>query len=259
MSKRARKKATRKKVKNRNGRTTPSFSPILMSAQMLKKSLNKVSSVDKAEAMHKNLGIKGFKLDPQLKKPKYFKMLCRIRDGLADPAVCNAYVNNNEDKLEGPISRVLEAYETPRTVYKASSISAPDRQVHQASEFIVMERRDHTTLIFNNGKELHYDPTQWIFVSLIEKRELPVDMRKWDNTWTKYYFKAIFGNSRYHQNTSQDRLRGQRLFNSGTILDKIHHIRRINPKPSKAQLQRIERERSESKNILVDNSFSLEQ
>lgn len=212
--------------------------------------------------LYDSLVSKEYPLDKKFKSPKFHKLLCRVDESYLSAEDANKHVLRKEPQVAGAVKKLFGEYATPQVVYNSSFLSLPTYTKTNSGKFVVILRGNYYFFIFADGDIVKAEPNSWVFYNEIGKENLPMDMRKWADSWIKVFFSALFSNNREFSIATQglDRIRvsGFNIYdgNVKSVDTIVRLIRKVNLRPSKYQLKVIEKKRLRN-NTVFDTSFSM--
>lgn len=167
----------------------------------------------------------------KMKDDKYFRLLRRLLNGRVDQGIFSLLESLTDEQLTyGTIDSVFKASSPIKSLIKLGCASLPDMSIN-GGEFIAQRVGSLVYLCDKRGKVLKYNPKKMVYTRLLSSIELPVDLRKWDADWAKFFIRAGLVD-----NISNDRCNvGSSKFLLAGGTSKLHSIRKINPNPGKRQ------------------------
>ena len=203
------------------------------------------------------------KLDTDLHDEDYLTLLNRIATGRVNIDQANKLIKSNHIAM-GTATELFEGGTADYT-YMSFKVGSFEDATFENAELLVRAESARKQYVIEflssnsmgsaHGRQWRVSGNHELFLADFKTIELPYDMRRWPNSVLRSYFQKRFRNTADIRVT--DRMRSKKLLDFDPLVDKVHTIRRLNSRPSKLQIRRINRER-EANASEINPSYSAE-
>lgn len=225
----------------------------------LRKKNKRVAVKDPAQRMYDKLCKEYGTIPAGFSQEKFIPLMKRVIEG-ALPITALTQEMLTPDCIAGTLKDILGEGITslPYSVI-LRNVSTPRRFITDSSGVAYYQRGVLSVYTSNGMRRYNWRDTEMLYCGNSTKLEqLPADMRKWTEEQRVNFMLWK------HQNVTVSSVSDMNLTPRGFIRkpigEKLHQIRRINHRPSKAQRRNIQREHLKlNQNVKIEDKYSLEQ